>query len=126
MELYIGGYAQGKREYVIKQYNISPQEILDGGKDDFESEENARVYDRFHLWVRRKLAEGKSPEELTGGLMRKNPDSIIICDEIGNGIVPVDAAEREYRERTGRILCGLAGQASRVERIVCGIGQRIK
>ena len=43
-----------------------------------------------------------------------------------NGIVPIDSFEREYRERTGRILVKLAEQADEVVRVVCGIGQRIK
>ena len=47
-------------------------------------------------------------------------------DEIGNGIVPMEHEEREYRELTGRLLCELANKADRVERIVCGIGERIK
>ncbi|MBP6421033.1 MAG: bifunctional adenosylcobinamide kinase/adenosylcobinamide-phosphate guanylyltransferase, partial [Agathobacter sp.] len=42
------------------------------------------------------------------------------------GIVPLDSFEREYRERLGRLLCEIAAKAERVERIVCGIGQRIK
>ena len=41
-------------------------------------------------------------------------------------IVPLDSFEREYRERLGRLLCEIAAKAERVERIVCGIGQRIK
>ena len=56
----------------------------------------------------------------------KNPDCILICDEIGNGIVPIDRFEREYREQVGRILIEVAKRADRVERITCGIGQRIK
>ncbi|MDE6740428.1 MAG: bifunctional adenosylcobinamide kinase/adenosylcobinamide-phosphate guanylyltransferase, partial [Lachnospiraceae bacterium] len=45
---------------------------------------------------------------------------------IGNGIVSVDPAEREYRERMGRILIRLADMAEGVERVICGIGQTIK
>ena len=58
--------------------------------------------------------------------LEKHPDTVIICDEVGNGIVPLDSFEREYRERLGRLLCEIAAKAERVERIVCGIGQRIK
>ena len=47
-------------------------------------------------------------------------------DEVGNGIVPIDFLEREYRERTGRILVKLANQADEVVRVICGIGQKIK
>ncbi len=60
-------------------------------------------------------------------MRRENcPNCVIISDEIGNGIVPVDAFERTYRERTGRILVQLAGQAEEVERVICGVGQKIK
>ena len=55
-----------------------------------------------------------------------HPGCIIISDEIGNGIVPVNSFEREYRERTGRILVELAGRAEEVVRVICGIGQKIK
>ncbi len=58
--------------------------------------------------------------------MHRNDNCIIISDEIGNGIVPVEAFEREYRERTGRILIQLAQKAEEVERVICGIGQKIK
>ena len=53
-------------------------------------------------------------------------DCIIISDEIGNGIVPTDSFEREYRERVGRILVQLADRAKEVERVLCKIGQKIK
>ena len=62
----------------------------------------------------------------TGGFLKKGVRCVIISDEIGNGIVPVDAFERDYRERTGRMLITLASQADEVVRVICGIGQKIK
>ena len=70
--------------------------------------------------------DGADVRALTGQLLLEHPDCIIISDEIGNGIVPMEHEEREYRELTGRLLCELANKADRVERIVCGIGERIK
>ena len=80
----------------------------------------------LHELIREQLREGKDPEEAIDTFTAKNPSCILICDEIGNGIVPMDAFEREYRERTGRILIRLAEQAEEVVRVICGIGQRIK
>ena len=37
-----------------------------------------------------------------------------------------EAGEREYRERLGRMLVEIAKRAESVERVFCGIGQRIK
>ncbi len=44
---------------------------------------------------------------------KEYPDCILICDEIGNGIVPMEAEERTYRECTGRILERLARRQMR-------------
>ena len=127
MKLYIGGYAQGKLNYILKQTNISPDRVFDAAMaaDDIIPEDT-RILNRFHAWVRRCLLEGRNPEKETASMIFRNPQIIIISDEVGNGIVPMDAFEREYRERLGRILCDLAEKAERVERILCGIGQRIK
>ena len=72
------------------------------------------------------LTAGKEPEQILLSFLHEKRDCIVICDEIGNGIVPIDPLEREYRERTGRILIEIAKQADEVVRVICGIGQKIK
>ena len=149
MELYIGGFAQGKLEYVRRQHPGEDFRILDGAdrkleggpvlKDSPAPESGRRqelpdgrmnggrlLINHFHGWVKGLIAEGKDAEALTEMLAKEYPDCIIICDEVGNGIVPVEPFEREYRERLGRILIGLAAKAERVERVSCGIGLRVK
>ena len=54
------------------------------------------------------------------------PDAIVICDELGCGVVPMDYEDRAWRERTGRLLSDLAANASRVDRVFCGIPMRLK
>ena len=97
MQLYIGGYAQGKLAYV--QEKLKGQEIP--------------VVNDLHLWVKQLLQEGKPAEEIVLQYYKEHPDCIFICDEIGNGIVPMEKQEREYRERVGRLLIRLAGEAER-------------
>ncbi|MCM1284061.1 MAG: bifunctional adenosylcobinamide kinase/adenosylcobinamide-phosphate guanylyltransferase [Muribaculaceae bacterium] len=111
MKLVIGGAAQGKLEYVVNKY---------------ASQENVVIVNRLHQWVRRRMESGGCPEAEIMSYVDSHEDCIIICDEIGNGIVPVEPFEREYRECVGRILVQLAGRAEEVERILCGIGQKIK
>jgi adenosyl cobinamide kinase/adenosyl cobinamide phosphate guanylyltransferase len=127
MELYIGGYAQGKLSYVMKQTGISLDMVFDGAStfEDFYHRD-VRILNHFQLFVRNRLREGKDPQEEIESMLLKFPRLIIISDEVGNGIVPMEAEEREYRERLGRILCTLAEKAEKVERIICGIGQRLK
>ena len=73
-------------------------------------------------YIREQLRQGTAPEAMIEHFCKEHPDCILICDEIGNGIVPMEAEERTYRERTGRILEQLAAQADEVVRVVCGIG----
>lgn len=111
MRLVIGGYAQGKLNYVLQKYH--PQT-------------DTMIIDHLHDWVRQRILDGGCPEEEIMSFVEEFEECIIISDEIGNGIVPVDPMEREYRERMGRILIQLADRAERVERVICGIGQTIK
>ena len=121
MELYIGGYAQNKLEYVKSLYS----DAIQFKKID--------IIDNLHLVIKEKLAAGMDSEQIFDEIRARMVQTeergvklIVICDEIGNGIVPVDAFEREWREETGRILCKLAEKAERVVRIVMGLPQVIK
>lgn len=139
MKLIIGGLAQGKLHYVLQKEGNEQCIIFDGVLPEEKeiqeawkeagSEEKTLVINHFHQVVKQELAGKRTPEELEADVMEfveKHPEAILICDEIGNGIVPVDAFERTYREQTGRILIRLAQKADEVVRVLCGIGQRIK
>lgn len=122
--LILGGAYQGKRAYAEK---IFPGLVwADGEEIPFREIENAAAIDRFHLLVKRWMLAGKSAEDLTKKILGMNRKIIILCDEIGCGLVPVDAFEREYREAAGRVCVELAEHARRVDRVVCGIGMRMK
>lgn len=127
MKLVIGGYAQGKLQYVLGKYRLKEDAVWDGVlPDETDRQAGMVVINHFHRWVRSSLLEGGCPEDDVQSFVNRCEDCIIISDEIGNGIVPVEAFEREYRERTGRILIRLAQRAEEVERVLCGIGQKIK
>ena len=126
MELYIGGTAQGKWTYVSQGRTFQADEVFDGETDEDKMMEHAVIWNHYHRWFWRVLRQGDNPEELTRKWLRANPGVQIISDEVGNGMIPMDPGERQYRERLGRMLCELAQTADKVERILCGLGQRIK
>ncbi|MCM1326615.1 MAG: bifunctional adenosylcobinamide kinase/adenosylcobinamide-phosphate guanylyltransferase [Bacteroidales bacterium] len=132
MKLVIGGYAQGKLNYVLQGNPENDYEIYDGIlPDEKQLREGAAqgkiiLINHLHGWVKTRMLQGGNPEEEIMAFLRENIESVLISDEIGNGIVPADAFERAYRERTGRILVRLAGEAGEVVRVICGIGQKIK
>lgn len=153
MELYIGGFAQGKLEYVQNkkaEEAISIAMVIDCAQSDYQKtlqsidnkikNENANVnnianvndiviINHLHLWVKDLLREGMEESEVQLTILSwvaTHPNTILICDELGNGIVPLEKMERIWREQTGRLMIELAKQAERVERILCGLGQRLK
>lgn len=127
MKLIIGGYAQGKLNYALARYDLDADMVWDGELPEKTADPGkTAVIHHLHQWVKNRLLQGGCPEEEILSFVERYPDCVIISDEIGNGIVPAEAAEREYRERTGRILVELAARAEEVERVICGIGQRIK
>lgn len=127
MRLVIGGYAQGKLEYVLEKYHLRADMVWDSSLPaDEEKQAGTVVVDHLHSWVKKRILNGGCPEEEIRSFAERCNDCVVISDEIGNGIVPVDPVEREYRERMGRILIQLADMAEGVERVICGIGQTIK
>ncbi|MBP5281682.1 MAG: bifunctional adenosylcobinamide kinase/adenosylcobinamide-phosphate guanylyltransferase [Lachnospiraceae bacterium] len=126
MELLIGGIAQGKLEYALMKY---PDAVV--VSDETECVDGTKIYvwKDLHSNTRKWLSEGKTPEEiwsLVQGVIQGCPSLVMICDEVGNGIVPMEKEERIWREETGRLLCKIAREAESVTRICCGLPVKIK
>ena len=127
MKLIIGGFAQGKLDYVLAKYHLQENMVWDGVLPGNAAIQDKQVIvNHLHQWVKQRILDGGCPEEEIISFLDDYENCIIICNEIGNGIVPIDKFEREYRERVGRILIELAKRAEEVERVLCGIGQKIK
>ena len=129
MKLVIGGAHQGKREYAKKKYGgIEPDEFqwVDGKSCSFEEVYSCRGIYHFELLMKRMMKAGEDTSHLASRIAEKNPDIVIVSTEIGYGLVPVNAFDREYREQTGRVCTQLAELSSRVDRVVCGIGVTLK
>ena len=121
MELYVGGCGQGKLEYVLKKHpEIAPGAVFDAVSGDPAMIAGYRIINHFHMLVRR----GVSAEVIEHIIA--SDDLIIISDEVGLGVIPDNRGDIEYRESVGRYLCRIAAAADHFERIICGIGQRIK
>ena len=124
MEMIIGGAYQGKADYAKEQY---PDLNWVSGELVSESElMTAQGVLDFQKYIRRELEEEKDVSELAERIILKNPDVILVSQEVGYGVVPVDAFDRKYREAVGRVCTKLAAYSHKVTRVVCGIGTVIK
>ena len=97
MILVIGGIASGKRTFAAS---------LGFPESDMAFDVHERVRD------------GEDAAALLDDLAAK---AVVTCAEVGSGIVPLDARERAWRERVGRLSCALAERADAVVRMVCGV-----
>lgn len=126
MKLIIGGAFQGKKEYARQKFQIKEIEMCDGAEVSYEEIFHCRCLYHFHEWIKKGLQEGWDFESLEEKILEKNPEIILISNELGYGVVPVDRFDRNYRETTGRICTEVAAKSSMVIRVVCGIGTVIK
>ena len=103
--LYLGGFGEDKTA-LARRYH---------GPD-------APLLEDLHLAVRAELERGRDPMDLLPGLTGK----IVTCDEVGCGVVPLDRADRDWREAVGRLCTALARQADLVVLVTCGLPQVLK
>lgn len=124
MEMIIGGAFQGKETYARAQH---PEIHWKNGKELKKEEllEAEGVLD-FQEYIRSMLEEGQEVSGLAKELAEKNPDIVLVSQEVGYGVVPTAAFDRQYRETVGRVCTELAAYSQKVTRVVCGIGTVIK
>ena len=104
MILVIGGFAQGQAEYASRLWPQRPQ-LAD---------------------LQELLREEEDGAALAESLLAEKQEWVILCNEIGSGVVPLSPEERRWREQTGRCLIRLAEAAEEVHRVCCGLGMRLK
>lgn len=110
----------------ISYFHLVP-EFSPAGTPDFKKDETLGLPDEQETALFETTSAGlHNWKNLAETIYNANPDRILVTDEIGYGIVPIDPFEREYREETGRICCLLAEKSEEVWRVCCGIGTRLK
>ena len=105
MKLYIGGAYQGQEELARRE---NP---------------GAEIVPDFHLLLKDYAGD---PRTFAADFYAQNADAVVIADEIGCGVVPIDKNDRAWREAAGRALCVITQKSEQVIRVICGIGVRIK
>ena len=113
MILIVGGEGAGKRNFA-RRLGYTDGEMADGILDG-----DPVIFHTEKL----TMADPESASDLSRALAEKE---VVICNEVGCGIIPVEPQERRGREATGRLCILLAQQAEAVVRMVCGIPCVIK
>lgn len=136
----IGGAYQGKLDYVVEKYNLKDKDVFvcgDAEVNRAEGEgsctEDTQVIDfskkciyKIHEFTYACVKSGVEPLDYFLEHEAEWQDSILICEDIFCGVVPLGADMREWRQATGRLCKYLSEQAVSVVRIFCGLEQKLK
>ena len=120
-----GGKYQGKTAYALAQYGPKLK-ICDLAVESIAKMYEAELIKNVQDGVRQLLAAKISPLSYFKDNLPRLEQKILIGTEIGCGIVPLEAEEREWRDETGRVYQLLAAQSQIVERVWAGIPVTIK
>ena len=117
MILVIGGAGQGKLAAALRNTGYTEADVTTTPGAD------RPVLNGMADAARAALAAGEAQEQTVAKLLRH---AVVICDEVGCGVVPMEQFEREWRENVGRICCVIAEKSDVVVRIFCGIPMVLK
>lgn len=124
MILIIGGAYQGKLDYARGTFDLTENDIFTcgGGEIDF----SFRCVNAIEEFTWACTSSGTDPREFFRENREKWQNSILICQDLSSGVVPLGAENRIWRQSTGRLCQYLAKEADQVIRIFCGLEQRLK
>lgn len=91
---------------------------------------HAVLIDCATMWLTNHVMDGSdlaaAQAALLAALENAPAPVVIVSNEIGQGIVPMDADTRAFREAHGRLNIALAAQADRVVQVVAGLPNVLK
>lgn len=132
MHLVIGGAYNGKRNYVTTKLTKEGQTWTYIDASEYKSLREAvtdikglLVVDNIHQWLANTtLSELEAIETIITTFLEKQV--IFILTEMGRGIVPIEASQRQLRDTIGRLYQQLFQQADEITRIWYGLSQTLK
>ena len=116
MILVFGGNYQGKTAFAERligeieaECDISPVSV-----PDFSEE------------IREAMERGEDPDAYLEKRLPELAGRVVVMSDHSQGLVPMEAEQRAYREACGRAMIRLARESEEVYRVFCGIGTRLK
>ena len=126
MILIIGGAYQGKLEYALERFGLTQTDVFKCSDLNTAVPGQKKIIYEIDKWVLAMLKSNIEETDFTGKFVPSNLDTIVICNDISCGIVPVDPIMRKWRESVGRFFAALSRDSDEVIRLFCGIPLRIK
>ena len=124
MVLIIGGAYQGKLDFAKTAFTLSEDDVFTCS--DSEIDFSKRCIYSIEKFTLACVRNGADPSEYFKAHRDDWKDSILVCEDIFCGVVPMGAEMRAWRQVTGRLCQYLSREAAAVSRIFCGLEQKLK
>ena len=124
MVLIIGGSYQGKLDFAKTAFTLSEDDIFTCSSSEIDF--SKRCINSIEEFSLASIRCGTDPSKYFKAHKDDWKDSILICEDIFCGVVPMGAEMRAWRQATGRLCQYLSREAAQVSRIFCGLEQRLK
>lgn len=123
MILIFGGAYNGKKEFARSKFGLKEEDI-------FLCKDEVLRFDKkaicgLHIFTKKCVLNDIDSVKVIKDNIELLKDKIIICDEIGSGIVPMTKEDRMWREENGRVLQYLCKNADEVYRVFFGLSEKL-
>lgn len=124
-QLIIGGAYQGKLEYAKERFSLGENDIFTCTETALPDFSKRCLYglQEFTLYC---IKNNLDAVAYLKQHLAEIQNSVLICEDISCGVVPISAEMRAWREATGRLCIYLSKQAETVTRVFCGLPQVLK
>lgn len=119
-----GGRFQGKLTFAKEKFGENLT-VCDLKENSIQNAFNFDIIVNIEKGIMELLKTNQNPTEFFSENLSKFENKIIIGDEIGCGIVPVDEFERLWRDETGWVYQLLCKHSEEVYRVWAGIGTKL-
>ena len=124
MVLIFGGAYQGKLDYAKRELGVT--EVFTCREDSTAPDLSRGCLEHLERFSLACVRAGLEPQKELERLLAQYPDTVLICDDVSCGVVPMEPELRAWREATGRMVNSLAARADKVVRLFCGLPQVLK
>ena len=120
MILIIGGAYQGKLDFAKETFGITDTDVHICSESEID-------FSKRCIYKIEEFTFGHlNPIDCFKANRDRWENSILICEDIFCGVVPMGAENRAWRQKTGRLCQYLSKEANQVIRVFCGLEQRLK
>ena len=126
MILIFGGAYQGKLAYALERFDLTENDVHICDNNNANMPENKKIVYEIDKWILALVKNDIDIEKAMRQFINGNQNTIVICNDISCGVVPIDPVLRKWREAVGSSLAMLSRISDEVIRLFCAIPTRIK